>query len=40
MIASRVAELLKTNRTDIVRSACIAFLKNMEKGAKKGASVG
>jgi metal-responsive CopG/Arc/MetJ family transcriptional regulator len=23
-----VAELLKTNRTDIIRSACIAYLKN------------
>jgi metal-responsive CopG/Arc/MetJ family transcriptional regulator len=36
---NRVAELLKTNRTDIVRSACIAFLKNTEKGAKKEARV-
>jgi metal-responsive CopG/Arc/MetJ family transcriptional regulator len=30
-----VAELLKTSRTDIVRSACIAYLKNIEIGAKK-----
>lgn len=26
----RVAELLKTNRTDIIRSACIAYLKSIE----------
>jgi metal-responsive CopG/Arc/MetJ family transcriptional regulator len=25
------AELLKTDRTDITRSACIAFLKNRER---------
>jgi metal-responsive CopG/Arc/MetJ family transcriptional regulator len=36
----RVAELLKTNRTDIVRSACIAYLKNTEIGAKKSARTG
>ncbi|MGD0495424.1 MAG: hypothetical protein ABSB28_05220 [Candidatus Bathyarchaeia archaeon] len=36
----RVAELLKTNRTDIIRSACIAYLKNMEMGVKKGSKVG
>jgi metal-responsive CopG/Arc/MetJ family transcriptional regulator len=34
------AGLLKTNRTDIVRSACIAYLKNTEIGAKKGARTG
>lgn len=33
----RVAELLKTNRTDIIRSVCIAYLKNTEKVAKKSA---
>jgi metal-responsive CopG/Arc/MetJ family transcriptional regulator len=27
----RVAELLKTNRTDIIKSACIAFLKKRER---------
>jgi metal-responsive CopG/Arc/MetJ family transcriptional regulator len=36
----RVAELLKANRTDIVRSACIAYLKNIEIGAKKGVRTG
>ena len=36
----RVAGLLKTNRTDIVRSACIAYLKNTEIGAKKSARTG
>ena len=35
-----VAGLLKTNRTDIVRSACTAYLKNIEIGAKKGARTG
>jgi metal-responsive CopG/Arc/MetJ family transcriptional regulator len=35
-----VAGLLKTNRTDIVRSACIAYLKNTKIGAKKGARTG
>ena len=25
----RATELLKTNRTDIVRSACIAYMKNI-----------
>lgn len=33
----RVAKLLKTNRTDIIRSACIAYLKTIEIGANKGA---
>jgi metal-responsive CopG/Arc/MetJ family transcriptional regulator len=36
----RVAELLKTNRTDIIKSACIAYLKNIEIGAKKMAGDG
>ena len=31
----RVAELLRTNRTDVIRSACIAYLKNIEIGARK-----
>ena len=31
----KVAELLKTNRTDIIRSACIAYLKNIKIGARK-----
>jgi metal-responsive CopG/Arc/MetJ family transcriptional regulator len=35
-----VAGLLKTNRTDIVRSACTTYLKNIEIGAKKGARTG
>jgi hypothetical protein len=33
----RVAELLKTNMTDIIKSACIVYLKNVGIGAKKGA---
>jgi metal-responsive CopG/Arc/MetJ family transcriptional regulator len=28
----RVAALLKTNRTDIIRGACIAYLKDVETG--------
>jgi len=36
----RIAELLKTNRTDIIRNACIAYLKNIEIGAKKGDRIG
>jgi hypothetical protein len=31
----RIADLLRTNRTHIIRNACIAYLKNMEIGAKK-----
>jgi uncharacterized protein (DUF1778 family) len=31
----RVAGLLKANRTDIIRSACTAYLRNTEIGAKK-----
>jgi metal-responsive CopG/Arc/MetJ family transcriptional regulator len=34
----RVAELLSTSRTDIIRGACIAFLKNKEIGTKKNGS--
>jgi metal-responsive CopG/Arc/MetJ family transcriptional regulator len=30
----RIAHLLKTNRTDIIRIACIAYLKNTEIAAK------
>ena len=29
------AELLKTNRTDVVKTACIAYLKNMEIESRK-----
>jgi metal-responsive CopG/Arc/MetJ family transcriptional regulator len=36
----RLAELLKTNRTDIIGSVCIAYLKNIEIGAKKGSRTG
>jgi len=32
----RVAEFLKTNRTDIVRSACMAYLKNIEMARAVG----
>jgi metal-responsive CopG/Arc/MetJ family transcriptional regulator len=30
----RITELLMTNRTDIIRSACIVYLKNNETKAK------
>ena len=31
----RLAELLKTNRTDIIRNACIAYLKNLGIGSRR-----
>jgi metal-responsive CopG/Arc/MetJ family transcriptional regulator len=36
----RVAELLKTNRTDIIKSACIAYMKNIEIGSRKSTRSG
>lgn len=33
----RLAELLKTSRTDIIRSACDTYLKNIEIGSRKRA---
>jgi len=33
----RVAELRKTNRTNIVRSACIAYLRNTDIAPKRNA---
>ena len=36
----RVAELLKTNRTDIIRSACIVYLKNRWIGSRRSTKKG